>query len=186
MNEEREKIRYNPSRCPFCGKRNIPLFLDAEAYYKWANREICIQDAFPDLSPDQREIILTGICPECWDEHIGKVEEEADEDLVLENADPNETIDEIEEQEAKKKEAFETWKEMLGMREDYDWDIRDLEQRAKDLELLEKIEEQTRQLDALDKIFETQKKIDKLNELESLWEEEYCSDPVNDSLFGSF
>ena len=31
-----------------------------------------IQDAFPDLTPDQREFLLTGITPEEWDELFGE------------------------------------------------------------------------------------------------------------------
>ena len=31
-----------------------------------------IQDAFPNLTPDQREFILTGITPEEWDAHFGE------------------------------------------------------------------------------------------------------------------
>jgi hypothetical protein len=31
------------------------------------NKELPVQEAFPDLSDDDRERMLTGICPQCWD-----------------------------------------------------------------------------------------------------------------------
>jgi hypothetical protein len=33
--------------------------------YKWQMRGIHIQQAFPNLSPAQREFLLTGVCPNC-------------------------------------------------------------------------------------------------------------------------
>jgi len=36
---------------------------------------ILIQDAFPNLSADDREFILTGITPEEWDEHFSDEDE---------------------------------------------------------------------------------------------------------------
>ena len=30
------------------------------------------QDAFPDLPPDQREIIISGTHPECWNKLFGR------------------------------------------------------------------------------------------------------------------
>jgi len=33
-----------------------------------------IQNIFPDLTPDQREFLMTGVTPEEWDETFGKDE----------------------------------------------------------------------------------------------------------------
>jgi hypothetical protein len=41
--------------------------LDAVALANWRNKEL-IQNAFPNLDYQQRELIQTGIHPECWDE----------------------------------------------------------------------------------------------------------------------
>jgi hypothetical protein len=43
-----------------------------EAYDNWRRfkRPPLIQDAFPHLSPDDREFLLTGITPEEWNTHI--------------------------------------------------------------------------------------------------------------------
>lgn len=38
---------------------------------KWKHPTKLIQDAFPELTADQREFILTGITPEEWKEMFG-------------------------------------------------------------------------------------------------------------------
>ena len=38
-----------------------------------------IQDAFPELSKEDRERLITGICPKCWKELFGDEDEEDDE-----------------------------------------------------------------------------------------------------------
>lgn len=45
--------------------REIPC--SSEEMQNWlSNRSLLIQDAFPNLTADQREFILTGITPEEW------------------------------------------------------------------------------------------------------------------------
>lgn len=34
-----------------------------------------MQRAFPNLTPDQREFLISGLCPKCWDETFSGVEE---------------------------------------------------------------------------------------------------------------
>ena len=55
--------------CPFCGKTTtITLVGDEVARYKkWRNKELLIQEAFPDWPVDKREHLVSGICPACWD-----------------------------------------------------------------------------------------------------------------------
>lgn len=54
------------STCPFCGftrQRDLPVTDEQlDAWQKGA----LIQDAMPQLDPDEREFVLTGICPDCW------------------------------------------------------------------------------------------------------------------------
>jgi hypothetical protein len=52
--------------CIHCGEDN-QIILDAIALASWRNREL-IQNVFPNLNYQQREIIQTGIHPECWEE----------------------------------------------------------------------------------------------------------------------
>lgn len=51
--------------CPICGKLNIVEVSEA-SYMKWEEGAL-IQEAFPEKSAAEREVIKTGICPECWD-----------------------------------------------------------------------------------------------------------------------
>jgi len=39
-------------------------------FENWENGEL-IQKAFPELSADDRELLLTGICSKCWNEIFG-------------------------------------------------------------------------------------------------------------------
>lgn len=51
------------------GQAAIILSEDQYLRFKgWVNGSKTIQEAFPDLSADQREILLTGIGPKQWDE----------------------------------------------------------------------------------------------------------------------
>ena len=46
-----------------------------------------IQDIVPELSPDYREMLISGICPTCWDNMFGfEPEEESLEDSGMELA----------------------------------------------------------------------------------------------------
>ena len=51
--------------CPFCGGISH-LTVKAQDLEKYEGGAM-IQDAFPALPPDDRELIKTGICPTCWD-----------------------------------------------------------------------------------------------------------------------
>ena len=61
---------------PLSGKVNtldIPATLEQFAAYEAG---ALIQDAFPNLTPDEREFIKTGITPEEWNEAFGGPDEE--------------------------------------------------------------------------------------------------------------
>lgn len=51
-------------RCPVCRKWSS-VTVDAPGMMKW-KRGALIQDAFPDMTKEDREILLTGTHPECW------------------------------------------------------------------------------------------------------------------------
>ena len=36
-------------------------------YRRWATGQAKIQDALPMLSEDERELLMSNICPRCWD-----------------------------------------------------------------------------------------------------------------------
>lgn len=53
------------STCMFCKKENN-IEVNRAQYERWIGGEL-IQRAFPDLTPDQRESVQTGIHPKCWE-----------------------------------------------------------------------------------------------------------------------
>lgn len=63
--------------CRKCGKvYEFPVFVDD--LEKYTTRQINIQDALPYVSPGYRELMISHICPICWDElfDIDKDEDE--------------------------------------------------------------------------------------------------------------
>ncbi len=73
--------------CPLSGEFNtLEIDIDIEALKRWQKGEL-IQNAMPNLSPDEREFIMTGITPDAWDKAF---EEEEDPDQGIESEDkPN-------------------------------------------------------------------------------------------------
>jgi hypothetical protein len=51
--------------CYHCGESN-EIILDFTAFMRWYNGDGLIQDIWPNLTGDERELILSGIHPECW------------------------------------------------------------------------------------------------------------------------
>ena len=51
--------------CPLCGAAHT-IEVNLTDCWDWEDGK-CAQDAFPYLSPDEREMLISGICPECWD-----------------------------------------------------------------------------------------------------------------------
>lgn len=60
-------------KCFNCGKE-VELPITQTQVDNWHKKGTLIQREFPELSASQREMLLTEICPECWDE-IFKEEE---------------------------------------------------------------------------------------------------------------
>lgn len=51
--------------CPECSEIHS-VKVDMDQYAKWIRGEL-IQNCFPEMSADEREILKTGICPKCWE-----------------------------------------------------------------------------------------------------------------------
>lgn len=62
-------ILYTTDPCPNCDKSD-EIELDEDAVRAW-KRGMYIQNAFPDMTPGQREQLITGIHEGCWDEYMG-------------------------------------------------------------------------------------------------------------------
>ncbi len=50
--------------CPFCGEEHT-VIVDIEGFFKWQDGAL-VQDVFSYLSADERELLISGICPECF------------------------------------------------------------------------------------------------------------------------
>lgn len=69
------------TECPFCGRTN-EIQVNETDYWDWEDGALA-QVAFPYLSADEREMLISGICPSCWDSMFGyPSNEEEDEDEV--------------------------------------------------------------------------------------------------------
>lgn len=55
------------TRCIHCNEVNH-ITLDTTSYNNWYEQKQYTQDAFPHLDSGEREIIQTGIHPDCWNE----------------------------------------------------------------------------------------------------------------------
>ena len=64
--------------CPFCGHAHEVAVNECD-YWAWEDGELA-QNAFPYLSADEREILISGICPRCWAETFGENDDEGEED----------------------------------------------------------------------------------------------------------
>ena len=56
--------------CPFCGQTHNVQVREAD-YVMWEFANWSAQDAFPYLSADEREMLISGICPTCWEKTFG-------------------------------------------------------------------------------------------------------------------
>ena len=54
--------------------------ISPEDLRRWEAGGILIQDAFPHLSDEDREFLMTGILPDEWDEHFSDEDEYPDQD----------------------------------------------------------------------------------------------------------
>lgn len=56
--------------CPFCGTVTA-IKVEAGAYRKYAEGELA-QRAFPELTPAEREVVITGMCIDCQHKIFGE------------------------------------------------------------------------------------------------------------------
>ena len=53
------------NKCMVC-KETSKMDVDLDAYVAWQQNGTLVQDAFPTMSTDDREQLITGTHPECW------------------------------------------------------------------------------------------------------------------------
>lgn len=52
-------------KCPFCGESTAVEVFESD-YNAWKCGTLA-QEAFPYLNADEREVLISGICPDCWE-----------------------------------------------------------------------------------------------------------------------
>jgi hypothetical protein len=63
-------------RSMFSGNTNtMDLDITSESYSAWMSGDMLIQHAFPNLTPNEREFLMTGVTPEEWETVITSDEE---------------------------------------------------------------------------------------------------------------
>lgn len=56
--------------CPVCGGVSV-IDIPEDAYNKWQTGEL-IQDAWPEGTPSEREVLISGLCKICQIETFGE------------------------------------------------------------------------------------------------------------------
>ena len=56
--------------CPFCGESHA-VEVNLAGFEAWQNGEL-IQRGLPELSPTEREQLISGLCPKCQAEMFGE------------------------------------------------------------------------------------------------------------------
>ena len=81
------------AKCGLCGKE-VPLKLTVESveeYYS-PNRR-CVQDIFPYLTAEERELLISHTCGECWDKMFSFEDDDEDYEDLEEYDDGEEDIE---------------------------------------------------------------------------------------------
>lgn len=73
-----EKTQIATKVCPFCGDYTT-LEVESEDLDKYNRHVVHVQEAFPYIEDAERERLITGICPKCWDENFKDDDTVADE-----------------------------------------------------------------------------------------------------------
>ncbi len=66
------------TECPICHELHT-VIVKVEDYFDWCNGK-GTYEAFPYLSANERELLITGVCPKCWDAMMPAEEDEDEED----------------------------------------------------------------------------------------------------------
>lgn len=76
-----KKINYKEvciiTRCPMCGRGN-EVEVNENDYFDWDDG-VNAAVAFPYLSANEREMLISGICPTCWNKMFPPEPDDEDE-----------------------------------------------------------------------------------------------------------
>jgi len=63
-------ISYETKPCTSCGEKSI-VELDEDKFVAWRHGEH-VQNVWPEKSPDERELLITGTHGTCWNKMFGE------------------------------------------------------------------------------------------------------------------
>lgn len=69
-NTYRIEERHRFPKCFHCG-RWVDIIVDGNGWWAYTQKNKLVQQAFPNMSADGRELLLSGTHPECWDAMMG-------------------------------------------------------------------------------------------------------------------
>lgn len=61
-----DRVQILPMDCSYCDKSHEPLIVSKHGLKAYSRGEL-IQNAFPELNDDDRERLISGYHPVCWD-----------------------------------------------------------------------------------------------------------------------
>lgn len=71
LNPIRTEVQVNPAlltihgRCPFCNENWTVVDVPTAGFHAWRGGQH-VQTALPNLSAQQREFLISGVCADCW------------------------------------------------------------------------------------------------------------------------
>lgn len=66
-----EMVKWRCPTCLFCGEGTI-LSLEFSKLQRWQVEGEFVQNVFPEMSPEDRELLISGTHPACWDKYMGE------------------------------------------------------------------------------------------------------------------
>ena len=77
-----KEVAFVTAKCKQCGKSDTSI-VQAEPYDRWLGGGADVQDVFPRLGADEREVLIGSrkgwyVCWRCWDEVMGGDDDEDD------------------------------------------------------------------------------------------------------------
>lgn len=61
---------YITKPCPVCHETST-IHIEEEKFERWVSGEL-IQKVWPHMTPDDRELLITGTHPACWEKIFGR------------------------------------------------------------------------------------------------------------------
>lgn len=75
-----ENFVYFDKVCIHCGK-STSFAITRGQYESWVLEDDYIQNVFPDMNSDEREMMISGTHPECWNEMFPVIEDDEYDDI---------------------------------------------------------------------------------------------------------